>query len=83
MVRIEGKLNGEIDVKRFYLEGIKMTSKCPKCGKEAIFDGDSDYLSYPKANEIDTVCFYCGNCDDDWLEKIKLKISIVPVKEIK
>lgn len=81
MVRVEGNLNGEIDVKRFYLEGIKIISNCPKCGKEAVFDGDSDYLSYPKANEVDTVCFYCGSCDDDWLEEIKLKISIIPVNQ--
>lgn len=65
-----------IDVKRFYLSGIAIESKCPKCKESIEFSGDSEYISYPVIGEKETVCLYCNNCNINYLLELELKISI-------
>jgi hypothetical protein len=66
----------DIDVKRFYIPGFTLQSKCPECNKEVIVDLASDYLSYPKANEPDNYDFYCGDCEAEWTKQILLTIKV-------
>lgn len=68
---------GEIDCKRFYLDGLDLEITCPNCGDISDWD---DYLSYPNTNiPIDFNC-YCGECDHEWVEKVKLNLSFEVVK---
>lgn len=67
----------EIDVKRFYIDGLIMTKKCKGCGSDVYFSKDKgNYLSYPKVNEEIEVPFYCGNCGEENLTKIKLELTV-------
>lgn len=85
-MQIKGKLEGEIDVKRFYLHGMVFEDDCPTCGRLCSFGGSSDYLSYPVANEPIDFSFYCRDCDEEgrepmeWSKKIILVVDVVSVK---
>ncbi len=72
-MKIKGKLKGELEIKRFYLEGLEISEKCPKCGKEIFIN---DYLSYPKMNDVEKIWFYCDDCDFEFGKRIRLNISI-------
>ncbi|HEY5563413.1 MAG TPA: hypothetical protein VIK72_16965 [Clostridiaceae bacterium] len=73
MIKITGKLEGELDIKRFYLEGVEIECICPKC--KVTFEYDQ-YLSYPSVNEVMEIDLYCPDCDHEWMEEIKLSIGI-------
>lgn len=70
----------ELPVKRLYLPGVRVKSKCPKCGKKQVWSGDQDYLSYPTLGAWEEVSFYCdeGHEDDcvEWSEKVKLVLTV-------
>ena len=72
-MKIKGKFEGTIDVKRFYLEGIELKYTCPNCGEEKVF---TDYLSYPKVNEVESVDFWCCECDHEWTETVILTLTV-------
>lgn len=78
-MRIEGNMNEsqeELEVKRFYLPNIKVIDNCPKCNKEIVFDGNMNYISYPKLNSPESVHFYCEDCDEEWEKNIKLTVNV-------
>lgn len=87
--KIKGKIKGEIDVKRFYLPGIIVESKCPKCEHLHEVNMSTQYLSHPVINEPETIGFYCEEdtitentyCDTDWEVKIKLSMEVELVKD--
>lgn len=66
----------ELDVKRFYLPGVELSSPCPKCGHVCVHDLSSDYLSYPVANVPEDKHFYCDECNHEWDERIVLRVSV-------
>lgn len=81
--KIKGNLEGaEIDVKRFYLPGIVVESKCPKCGHLHEVDMGSQYLSYPCVGDEEKINFYCEEgesenyCDTEWEVSIKLGMTV-------
>ena len=82
--KIIGSCKGaEIDVKRFYIPGVKVQSHCPTCGKKHIRDFDSDYLSHPVVGAPECVHFYCeedkpggGYCGTEWDVKVVLEIKV-------
>jgi len=74
-MKIEGKVTGEVDYKRFYLPGLKITAQCPVCKKDLLFDGDHDYISYPKLGSPSVVYFYCEACDDGPVIQMELVVS--------
>lgn len=76
VTRIDGEAAGRIDVKRFHLPGIKTKSTCEHCGVESIKDMDVEYLSYPVINRPFDLGFYCGYCDHEWAERVRLRISL-------
>ena len=65
---IEGSLTpgSEIGSKRFYLPGIVIKTKCPKCGGPYEKDMGDDYLSYPRIGVEDTINGYCESCSHSW-----------------
>lgn len=73
MLKIIGQPKGEIDVKRFYLEGLEMKIICPNCNYEYDFN---DYLSYPNVNIPININCYCNECENEWKEKIILKVNL-------
>jgi hypothetical protein len=66
----------QIDCKRFYIKGLVVTTICPSCNQELIFDGNNDYLSYPDVNKTTNIHFYCNECDNKTSVKVKLKILV-------
>ncbi|MEN8907859.1 MAG: hypothetical protein ABF289_18055 [Clostridiales bacterium] len=68
-------VKGEIEVKRFYLEGVKLSAPCPKCKKVIQFD-NSQYISYPKLNKKEIINIFCEKCDDFFEVEIKLILKV-------
>ena len=83
MLKIEGKINKRLPTKRFYLPGIKLKSLCPNCGDEIERDMENGYLEYPKVGKVIEKYFYCDDCNEEWYEKIILKVELVTVEEPK
>jgi transcription elongation factor Elf1 len=74
------KIEGDFelcDVKRFYLFGLTFTSNCPECGKECVFNGSSEYLSYPEVDKKQRIFFHCSDCEIGWEEFLKLNFDII------
>lgn len=69
----------EIGVKRFYIPGTVLKSKCPQCGKKVEKDLGDDYLSYPATNTPIHVSMYDG--EHEWTVCIVLRVTIDPVTE--
>jgi hypothetical protein len=80
-VKITGPAHGSIDEKRLYLPGITVTDKCPKCGKKATEDLESEYLSYPTAGVPFDLGLVCRDekCSTEWSVRVKLVIRLVAV----
>lgn len=57
--KIIGKAKGELDVKRFYIPGVKIESKCPKCGTKYVKDLERDYFFEPSVNQPQDFHFEC------------------------
>ena len=75
-MKIIGKMKSEeVDVKRFYLPGVKLTGACPKCAKKCVSDFENEYLSYPTAEKaFDFDC--CCKCGHEWKVKLVLRIAL-------
>ena len=77
MLEIKGEIvEDELDVKRFYMPGIVLKSKCPKCGASCEIDLSQEYLSYPTVNKPFDHLIYCDECDHEWEERLILKIKL-------
>lgn len=72
-MKIKGTLEGELSIKRLYLDGLEVKSQCPKCKKIVKFD---DHIEYPKMNSEVNVNFYCTKCEACWEEKAYLKVEL-------
>ena len=62
--------------KRFYLPGIVIKGKCPKCKTILENDLGENCLSYPQTNKLEEVYFCCNNCDKEFSKQIVIKISV-------
>ncbi len=71
----------EIDVKRFYIPGTKLTGECPKCGAKVAIDFGNEYLSYPSANEDFVYTTYCHKCEHEWPLTLRLDVKLSMVSE--
>lgn len=83
MLKIEGEINKRLPTKRLYLPGIKLKSLCPNCGESSERDMENGYLEYPKVGEIIEKYFCCDDCNEEWYEKIILKVELVTVEDSK
>jgi len=73
MLNINKQLEGQLNIKRFYLEGAEISYVCPNCGEEYKYD---QYLFYPEVNKFISLGFHCYECEHEWTEEIKLNINI-------
>lgn len=71
---------GELEVKRLYLKGYTIERPCPHCKYLCAWDGDSEYVSYPKLGSPESVGFYCDTCDHDFEAKIVVNLTVTEVK---
>ena len=69
----------DIEVKRFNFPS-KFTVTC-KCGAEVTHDFRNEYLGYPTANRPSEVYMYCHACDQNWTEKIVVRVRIEATPE--
>lgn len=74
--KVRGAFQGKLDVKRFYLPGLRIQFKCPYCGHDNELDGDERYLSYPEANEREHLHTLCEECDKEITLTVVLKITL-------
>jgi len=72
---IGNKFEGEIEVKRLYIDGVEIESKCPKCGKIYKCPIGGDHLSYPTLNEPTKHYCYCEDCNTEWQEYFILEMT--------
>lgn len=76
-LEIKGYGKGILDIKRCWLDGIESKQTCPECGTETEWDDfDGDSYNYPEMGEWVRFDMYCGECDREWTEEIKLNVSI-------
>lgn len=72
---------GELDVKRLQLRGVRASMPCPKCGQ--VWDVECvDRISHPKANVEGAVDLYgyCGSCEHEWEVNVTLRLVLeVPI----
>ena len=79
-MKVTGKPEGELDIKRCYLPGVVLEGPCPKCGEPVVKDFEEDYLSYPNVNEpVEATCF-CGECGHKWTVTLRLNVTLEVVK---
>ena len=78
-MKISGNITGDLEVKRFCMDGLIIILTCPVCGK--IFNNDQ-YLNYPEMNKIFDFDCYCTNCEHEWVEKIRLNVNIEAIEEV-
>jgi hypothetical protein len=69
-------MQGEIDVKRFYMSGVQVEDVCPKCGDTLTYDGEEQYVSNPTAGSEIDLHMYCEDCDHEWDIKVQLQVKI-------
>lgn len=68
-----------LDIKRFYVPGCTITSKCPKCGETDEMDLEQDYLSYPSLDKPTEVLFRCASangCETEWTGLVQVSVEI-------
>lgn len=78
---ISSKPTGEIDVKRFYLDGVVVSGNCPKCKEPVELDLGEQYLSYPPMNKPFKESMYCQECDHEFEVKLRVNISVDLIEE--
>jgi len=66
----------DIDVKRFYMEGVEIHDECPECKTVAIRDLGQQYLSFPSTNSTMSEGMYCEPCGHEWDVDVVLKMSL-------
>lgn len=67
-----------IDVKRFYLSGLVLKSRCTACGEQRLYDESNDYvLNRPSMDEPIAIHCYCHECENEWVAGyIQLAMSV-------
>lgn len=77
VVRTQGAKAEELDIKRFYVPGYTITSKCPRCGATAENNLEREYLSYPSLSEPTEVSFGCNDdCDTSWSGLVQVSVEV-------
>ncbi len=73
---IAGQPKGKLDVKRFHLPGVVISSLCPRCSAEVSDDLTLNHLTYPTVNQVFEHHMCCGICDNEWKLRLILKVSL-------
>ena len=75
---LEGSMTpgSELGEKRFYLPGIKLKAKCPRCSAPWVRDMGDNYLSYPKVGTPIVCSGYGGECEHKWEYQLRIVVSL-------
>lgn len=70
-----------LDIKRFYLPGMKISAECPECGETVTKNMKYEYFGYPAVNMFQDYIFYheCSKSesgDYEWKEEFMLKLGV-------
>lgn len=65
-----------INVKRFYMPGLRVSFRCPKCNAIRKVNFAIEYLSYPTANEMFDYSLCCTKCAHEWSVPVCLNVSL-------
>ena len=74
---------GSIDlgeIKRCYVEGLKIRLVCPRCNSVLEHDFSEQYISYPNIGDADSAFFHCEKCAG--FEGNEIADYILPIKII-
>lgn len=77
-IKIISQPTGIIEVKRLYLENLKIEYTCPECGHKGLW---GEYFSYPTINEPTKLSLCCHECWHNWFEMIKLNVNVEVMKD--
>lgn len=73
----------DLEIKRFYVPGFVLKTKCPKCGGDFERDYGEDYLSYPPVGKPFKETLYCcadvddgGTCEHEWEVTLRLDVRL-------
>lgn len=81
---VEGSLAGrlELGVRRFYMPGVTVRSRCPKCSRAWRRKMSEDYFPYPTAGEPFPLRCYCrdGSCGHEWNVMLRLDVTLSAVE---
>ena len=82
-MKIKGKLRKgyDLEIKRFYVPGIKLVGKCPECGSAYEQDFEDDYLSNPSFGKPTTIYCFCDECDHEWQTKVQIDMTMKYIGE--
>ena len=75
-MKIEGRPKGELEDKRVYLKGVKLTGRCPKCQRSVKIDMAKHPISYPVMNQPFKYGLWCEVCGHEWSIPVVFKVSL-------
>jgi hypothetical protein len=67
--------------KRFYVPGVVISCKCPKCGGDVGTDCADEYFSYPMFNTAFDFLLVC-KCEHEFTVKLILRLKLDGLGEI-
>jgi hypothetical protein len=73
----------ELDVKRLFLPGYVIETKCPECGKARELDLRKCYLSYPTSDGVTKLYVCCEGCYAEFYVPVVLRLSLELAEEPK
>jgi len=80
-LKMKVKKGTEINVKRFYIDGVVLKEICPECGKILTTNLEEQYLSYPVIEMPEEIAFYCDDCDEYYNFKYIIEMHINKYKK--
>lgn len=78
-VVLTGAITGKMDLKRFYMGGVTLQDKCPKCG--VLHEDVDPMINYPVMNQPFQMHMYCDECEHEWSVTVQLTVSLALVEE--
>ena len=75
-MKIDGLPKGELEDKRVYLAGVRITDKCPGCKRTIKIDMAKHPISYPNMNKPFKYGMWCEVCGHEWSVPVILKVSL-------
>lgn len=74
---VNGEPYGDIECKRFYINGVSIDYDCPSCGNYgSLENGGPGGLSYPPMNQPFDIDLYCEHCHHEWSIRAQLSIKL-------
>lgn len=73
------EFGAKINLKRLYLQGCVLSTRCPTCKEEiqADFSEQGGYsFAYPRLSEPFTIYLFCDVCDTEIAVKVQMDLTI-------